>query len=235
MDIRTETVPIPNGTPTLSAYFALPPGTGKVPGVVIVHEAYGLTDNIRSIARRFAESGYAALAVDLFAGRSQVVCMFRFFGSMFFGDALNHSGIRDLKAALTWLEQHASVDSARIGAVGFCLGGNFVISWACTDQRLNVVAPFYGINPRPLEAVARACPVVGSYPENDFTRGHGEKLNAALDAHKIPHDVKIYPATGHSFFNKPRDASETAAAEDAWQRVMRFFEQHIGTRSGRQG
>lgn len=226
MNTQIETVQIPKGTPNLSGYLALPEGSDQRPGIVIIHEAFGLNDNIRQITQRFAEAGYAALAIDLFAGRSQVVCMFRFFTNMIL-NSLNHAGIRDLKAALDWLEQHPRVDGGRVGAVGFCLGGNFAISWACTDSRLNVVAPFYGMNPRPLEALARACPVVASYPENDFTKGAGEKLEAALSQHHIPHDVKIYPNTRHSFFNNPRDASEQAAAQDAWERIMTFFGEHL--------
>jgi carboxymethylenebutenolidase len=227
MPLTTETVSIPYGTPNLSGYLALPEGSGKLPAVVVIHEAFGLNDNIKDITRRFAEAGYAALAVDLFAGRNQVVCMFRFFAGSFL-NALNHGGIRDLKVALDWFEQHPRVDSGKIGAVGFCLGGNFSICWACTDSRLNVIAPFYGMNPRPMEAVARACPVVGSYPEQDFTRSHGAQLDGELDTHNIPHDIKIYPNTHHSFFNKPRDEAEKAAAADAWERILKFFGEHIG-------
>ena len=227
MDITTQTITIPNGTPNLSGYLALPPGEGKFPGVVVIHEAFGLNDNIKAITRRLAEAGYAALAVDLFAGRNQMVCMARFFSNMVL-NSLNHRGIRDLKVSLDWLENHSKVDSGKIGAVGFCMGGSFVISWACTDSRLNVIAPFYAMNPRPLEAVARSCPVVGSYPENDFSKSGGLKLDAELARHSIPHDIKVYPDSKHSFFNSPRDDQEQAAADDAWSRILSFFNDHIG-------
>lgn len=228
MDIQTQTINIPNGTPNLSGYFAYPPTEGKLPGVVVIHEAYGLNDNIKDITRRFAEAGYAVLAVDLFAGRNQMVCMTRFITNMLLG-RLNHSGIRDLKVALDWLEKHSKVDSAKIGAVGFCMGGGFAIAWACTDSRLNVIAPFYAANPRPIDAVARSCPVVGSYPENDFSKGMGIKLEGELTKHNISHDIKIYPDTKHSFFNRPRDVKEQAAADDSWSRIMTFFHEHIGS------
>ncbi len=227
MDITIQTINIPNGTPNLSGYLAMPPGEGKFPGVVVIHEAFGLNDNIKDITRRLAEAGYAALAVDLFAGRNQMVCMFRFFSNMML-NSLNHAGIRDLKASLDWLEKHSKVDSTKIGAVGFCMGGSFAISWACTDSRLNVVAPFYSMNPRPAEAIARACPVVASFPENDFTKNAGIKLESELTKHNIPHDIKIYPDTKHSFFNSPRDVQEEAAGDDAWNRILSFFREHIG-------
>ncbi len=84
------------------AYLALPEGAGPFPGVVVIHEVYGLNDNIRDVARRFAAAGYAALAVDLFAGRNRAVCMARFLGQMLSGST-NNSSIDELKAGLDWL------------------------------------------------------------------------------------------------------------------------------------
>ncbi len=228
-DINTQTVTLPNGTPNLSGYLALPPGEGKFPGVVVIHEAYGLNDNIMDITRRFAEAGYAALAVDLFAGRNKMVCMARFFTNMLLLNPLNHDGIRDLKVSLDWLEEHWKVDSSKLGAIGFCMGGSFAISWACGDSRLNVIAPFYSMNPRPLEAIARSCPVVGSFPENDFSKNMGIKLEAELTKNNIAHDIKVYPDTKHSFFNSPRDVKEQAAADDSWLRIMTFFREQMGS------
>jgi carboxymethylenebutenolidase len=227
METRTETVPIPNTSADVTAYFALPVGDGQFPGVVVIHEAFGLNDNIRDIARRFAAEGYAALAVDLFAGRNQAICMMRFLSGTFL-NPFNHAAINDLKAALTYLEHHSNVDANRLGAIGFCMGGGFAVAWACTDPRLQVIAPFYAVNPRPLDAVARACPVVGSYPENDFSKGMGKKLEAELGKHNIPHDIKIYPNAKHSFFNDQRGNYNAEATADAWARTLAFFQQHIG-------
>ena len=227
MALVTKMLPFPSGSATLEAYLASPAGDGPFPGVVVIHEAFGLNDNIKDIARRLADQGYAALAVDLFAGRNRMVCMFRFFGGMFV-NSLDHAGIHDLKAALTFLTAQPGVDGARIGAIGFCMGGGFAIAWAATDNRLKAIAPFYGTNPRPLEAVARLCPVVGSYPENDFTGGMGQKLDAELDRYQIPHDIKVYPGAGHSFFNDTSRNHNAAASQDSWNRVLAFFKQHVG-------
>ena len=210
----------------MECYIAQPEGEGNYPGVVIIHEIFGLNDDIKGIADRLAREGYVALAVDLFAGRNRTVCMFRFMGGMLL-NSLNHGPINDLKAALTYLQGLSEVDAERVGAIGFCMGGNFSICWACTDSRLKVVAPFYGLNPRPLEAVARACPVVGSYPENDFSAAQGRKLDAALDEHKIEHDIKVYPGAKHSFFNGGRNHNEEAA-QDAWKRTLAFFGEQLG-------
>jgi carboxymethylenebutenolidase len=223
-----QTVSFPGSSATqIDGYLARPSGDGPFPAVVVIHEIYGLNANIKQIARRFAEHGYVALAVDLFAGRNRTVCMFRFFGGMLF-NSLDHGGIRDLKAALTWLAQQPDVDGARLGAIGFCLGGSFAVAWACSDNRLKAIAPYYGMNPRPLAAVARACPVVGSYPSEDFTAKPAQKLDVALDEYSIPHDIKIYPGAKHSFFNDQGGNYDPAASEDSWRRVLAFFEGHIG-------
>jgi carboxymethylenebutenolidase len=209
------------------AFAALPDGDGPHPGVVVIHEAYGLNDNIKDITRRFADSGYAALAVDLFAGRNRTLCMARYMTGMLIG-SVERAGIGDLKAALTHLAAMPEVDPHRIGAIGFCMGGGFAIAWACTDARLKAIAPFYAANPRPIDAVQRACPVVGSYPEKDFTAGAGRSLERALDRYGIDHDIKIYPGARHSFFAEGGRAYNEQAAKDSWARVISFFGKHLG-------
>jgi carboxymethylenebutenolidase len=207
-------------------HLALPDTPGPHPGVVVIHEIFGLNDNIKDIAGRFAVQGYAALAVDLFGSRNRAVCMARFMTGMLVG-SVDRFGIADLKAALTHLAGLPEVDPKRIGAIGFCLGGGFAIAWACTDDRLKAIAPFYGANPRPLAAVQRACPVVGSYPEKDFTAGAGRALDQALERLGVAHDIKIYPGAGHSFFNDRGRAYDKAAATDSWTRVLGFFGEHL--------
>ncbi len=191
-----------SGTRQHDGYLARPEGGGPFPSLVLMHEASGLNENMKDIARRFANEGYVALAVDLFAGRNPTVCMVRFMGGQLL-NSLNNSAIHDLKAALTFLSEQPGVDDSRLGAVGYCMGGSFVIAWACTDDRLKVIAPYYATNPRPMKAVARLCPVVGSYPGNDFTARSGQKLDVELDRYHVPHDIKIYPGTKHAYRSCP--------------------------------
>jgi carboxymethylenebutenolidase len=208
-------------------YLATPDRAGPHPAVVVIHEAYGLNDHMKDITRRFADAGYVALAVDLFTDRNRAVCMTRYMAGMLLG-SVNRYGINDLKAALTYLAKSRDVDARRMGAIGFCMGGGFAIAWACTDSRLKAIAPFYGVNPRPLEVVKRLCPVVGSYPEKDFTANAGRKLDEALDKEGISHDIKIYPGAQHSFFNDGAASYDKTAAEDSWARVLKFFGEQIG-------
>jgi carboxymethylenebutenolidase len=228
MAASAQAVSFPSGGSQLEGYLARPDGDGPLAAVVVIHELLGLNENMRDIARRFAEQGYVALAVDLFSRGNRLVCMVRLMSGLFF-NTLDHTGIRDLRAALSFLAGQPDVDASRLGAIGFCMGGSFAIAWACTDNRLKAIAPYYGMNPRPLEAVARACPVVGSYPEKDFlSTSYGVRLDAALARYGIPHDIKFYPHTKHAFFNDRRPRYDAAASQDSWQRVLAFFREHIG-------
>lgn len=222
----TQTVSFDGERDRLQGYIARPEGDGPFPGVVIIHEAHGLNENMKDIARHFADEGYFAFAVDLFAGRNRAVCMARFMGGMIRGNP-ERFGIGDLKAALSVLSEQPSVDAERVGAIGFCMGGGFAIAWACTDDRLRAIAPFYGVNPRPLSAVSRSCPVVGSYPEKDFTARSGRRLDAELQNHGIPHDIKVYEGARHSFFNDTGSRYDPGSSEDAWRRTLAFFEEHV--------
>ncbi|HEV3406105.1 MAG TPA: dienelactone hydrolase family protein [Candidatus Dormibacteraeota bacterium] len=211
-------------------YLAVPDGNGPNPGVVVIHEAFGLNDHIKDVTRRLADAGYATLAVDLFTGRNRAVCMARYMAGAV-GGSVNRYGVEDLKSALTLLATMTNVDPLRLGAVGFCLGGGFAIAWACTDTRLKAIAPFYGANPRPLDVTRRLCPVVGSYPEKDFTARSGRALDRALTGFQIQHDIKVYPGTRHSFFNDTGPSFDREAANDSWSRLLNFFEEQLGNRS----
>jgi carboxymethylenebutenolidase len=235
VSMSAEMISFPSGSRTLAGYFAQPEGAGpspalaagaSVPAVLVIHEIFGLNENMKDIARRFAGEGYAALAVDLFAGANRIVCMFSLFMGMR-SDSTGHGGIRDLRAALDFLGQQPGVDPARLGAVGYCLGGGLAIALACADNRLKAIAPYYGMNPHPLEAVERSCPVVGSYPAKDFTAKAGRALEASLERFQIPHDIKIYEGAGHSFFNDTLPAYNADAALDSWERVKTFFTDYV--------
>jgi carboxymethylenebutenolidase len=223
----TRAVTFPTPAARLKGYLALPDGAGPHPGIVVIHEAFGLNDNIRDITGRFAGEGYAALAVDLFTNLSRVVCMARLMGAMVAGR--EPAAVPELTAALDYLIALPEVDSARTGAVGFCMGGGVAIAWATHDRRLRAIAPFYGTNPRPVAAVRRLCPVVGSYPGKDFTARSGRRLDAELTAAGVTHDIKVYPGARHSFFNDQGRAYDASASADAWERTLAFFAEHVRT------
>jgi len=226
--IQTSVVSIPraDGNGVMESFFAKPEGIGSHPGLVIIHEAFGLNDNIRDISRQFAEYGYAALAVDLFSNRNRMICMMQAFYGMLVRP-LNNSTLSDLQSTMTFLRSQQNVDATRIGAVGFCMGGAYALQLAVTDKGMKAASVFYGANPKPLESVAQSCPIVGSYPDKDFTTQAARDLDASLTKYEVPHDIKIYDDTKHSFVSQQRTPIEADATKNAWQRMLSFFGEHL--------
>jgi carboxymethylenebutenolidase len=227
-NINIET---PNGT--IDAVLEIPSGEGPWPGVVVIHDAFGLRDPHREIARRIADNGYLAILPNLFSRGGMIRCM-----RSVFNDLMAYEGraFDDIAAARKLLAMRSDCTGA-IGIAGFCSGGGFALV-ACT-KGFGASAPFY---PPPLqtkyaEIVAGACPIVASFGRRDpLNRGSGPRLEEVLTEKKIPHDVKTYPDAGHSFADRaPLQAisrifgfgQNDAATDDAWQRVFTFFGQHL--------
>ena len=228
MSLQTSMVAVPRADAkgVMESLFVKPEGTGPFPGVVVIHEIYGLNDNIRGIATRFAEQGYAALAVDLFSNRNRAMCMMQIVHGMLIRP-LKNATLADLRSTFDFLQKQTGVDSKRVGVVGFCMGGGYALQLAVTEKGMKAASSFYGAVPKPLEAFVESCPIMGSYPVKDFSAQGARELDAALEKNNIPHDIKFYENTLHSFFNHPRTPIEEQAAADAWQRMLTFFETHL--------
>jgi carboxymethylenebutenolidase len=238
---RTASIPLGDGQ-QMRALLALPDGApppGGWPGVVAIHDALGFSDDIRRIARRFAASGYAALAPALYDGAGPpVLCVVRTFG-----DLARREGpaFARLEAAHRFLAGQSEVNGGRIGVTGFCMGGGFSLFYAARGG-VQVCAPYYGDVPEKAEALRRVCPVVAGFGAIDRPFAEqGRRLERHLAELNVPHDVKVYEGVGHSYMNDHgggllawiakrtpmRAAHDPAAAEDSWRRMLAFFAQHL--------
>jgi len=225
---------------TLRAELFLPGGGGPFPGVVVLHESFGLNDDIRRIARRFADAGYVALAPDLYSPGARIACLSRVMVDMLRGAIARE--IADILAAREALAQRSEVDSQRLAVAGFCQGGGFALV-AGTQPGFRAAAVNYGEVPKDLSRLDGVCPVVASYGAKDriFGRGTAQRLERHLDALGVPHDVKTYEGVGHSFFSHadgwqgwlarvPTPLAvgyDEAAATDGWRRMLAFFDEHV--------
>jgi carboxymethylenebutenolidase len=232
-------VPLPDGR-RLDAELALPREAGPHPGVVVLHESFGLNDDIRGIAARFADAGYAALAPDLYSGGNRLLCVSRVLSDMVRGRL--ESAVADVLAARTALAARAEVDGDRIAVAGFCQGGGFALI-AGLDPGFKASAVNYGEVPKTSAKLDRSCPVVGSFGAKDkmFGANMAKRLEDHLQALGVAHDVKTYPNAGHSFFNRPdgwqgwlcklptpmRVGYDADAAADGWKRMLSFFDEHV--------
>lgn len=251
MATGTDLTLTPAGGRSLTAHLARPDGADPatpLPAVIVVHEIMGLTDDIRRIAQTFADNGYVALAPDLIGAGWGPMCTARFFMGM--RRLATGRPYLEMRGFHDWLAAQPGVDPDRIGMAGFCAGGGFAILYAARGGRdLRAIAPFYGDMPADPSIIPDTCPTVASFGARDGIFGaNGPKLEAALEAAGIPHDVKTYPTAGHSFMNHHegsmarlgprtpmRAAFDAEASADAWARVLAFFGEHLAPRTAQEG
>lgn len=236
------TVQTPAGD--LPGYLATPEGPGPFPGVVVVHDALGLGNEIRNQADWLAESGYLAFAPDLFRGRSKLFCMVSIMR-----DARDRSGptFEDLDSSRVWLAGRPDC-TGTVGVIGFCMGGGLALLLA-PDHGFAASSVNYGtVNKDAYSAglLRTACPIVASYGARDRTlRGAAARLEAVLTEVGVDHDVKEYSHAGHAFPNDREAAGEPGtglfavfgrimnigydpdAARDARARILAFFDRHL--------
>lgn len=206
-----------------------------MPGVVVIHEAWGLNDDIRGKADRLASEGYLALAPDLFERGLTVRCVVRCFRELRAGAG---ESFDDIAGARAHLVDHPR-SNGKVGIIGFCMGGGFALMMA--PRGMDVAAVNYGPLPADRgEVLKGSCPVVASYGGSDRSmRGFASRLEAILTELDVQHDVKEYPNAGHSFMNQQGRLMGPVLrvggfgychdeAEDAWRRVLAMFAEALG-------
>ncbi len=207
---------------TSAGYLATPEGGG--PGVIVIQEWWGLVDHIKDVADRFASEGFVALAPDLYRGESTDNPDEA--GRLMMALDIERSA-RDLGGAVGYLLGHDRVVGAKVGTVGFCLGGQLALAAACQHADVGACVDFYGVHPNvTLDFAGLRAPVLGLFAENDgfVTPEVVSKLEGDLKAAGKSSDFHIYPGADHAFFNDTRaDVYDEQAASDAWKRTLEFF------------
>jgi carboxymethylenebutenolidase len=219
----------------LGAYLAVPRGSGPWPGVVVIMDAVGLSDDIRNQADRLATAGYVAFAPDLYSGRG-IKCVLATLQASRSGTGQAYG---DIEAARAWLAAREDC-TGKVGSIGFCMGGGFALLSA--PRGFAAASVNYGEVPKDaVEKLAGACPIVGSYGKRDRTlKGRAQRLEQALTTLGVDHDIKEYPDAGHSFLNRINTGPllgpavhflgfdyHHPSAEDAWRRILDFFDAHL--------
>lgn len=220
-----RTVEFPTNGTTTSAYLATP-GAGKGPGVIVLQEWWGLVQHIKNVCDRLAAEGFTALAPDLYHGKTASEPDEA--GKLFM--ALNiQQAEKDLRGAATYLAGHSS--TAKLGAVGFCMGGQLALFAATVNPSVGACVNFYGIHPNVKPDYSKLSgPVLGLFAEKDASVNPtaARAVDVAIKGVGKSSEIHIYPNVGHAFFNDERpDAYNKAAADDAWRRTLAFFRQHL--------
>ena len=219
--------PSPEGYGTVRAYLVSPANaSGKLPGVLVVHENRGLNPHIGDIARRIALDNFIALAPDELPSlggypgdEEKAVALFQ---------KLDQTKCRaDFVAAANYLKGLPEC-TGRIGVVGFCYGGGIANFLATRLPDLGAAVPFYGARPAAEDVAKIKAPLLIHYAENDQRINAGwPAYEAALKAAGVKYEMFQYPGTQHGFNNDTTPRYDSAAAKLAWSRTMDFFNKNL--------
>ncbi len=223
------------------AYFVEPVAVtdrpGPWPGVVLMHDAFGLGDEMKEQADWLASAGYLAIVPDLYNGKSMVRCIKTIATQLM---AQQGPVFHQIEAARTYLAQLPNC-TGTVGVIGYCLGGAFTLLLA-SRPGYSAAAVNYGQLPRNLdEVLAGSCPMVASYGAKDTSlKGGGEKVRLSLEKAGVVHDYKEYPNARHGFINRVTALSPLTvlmkaggigydhdSAIHAKQRILAFFDEHL--------
>ena len=227
--LKTEylTYPSPNGSGTMKGYMAEPANaTGKLPGVIVIHENRGLNPYIEDVTRRVALLNYVAFAPDAltplggYPGDEEKAVKE-------FATLDTKKRTEDLVTGAEFLKARPEC-TGKIGAVGFCFGGGIVNMFAVRMPDLAASVPFYGAQPAAEDVGKIKAPLLIHYA------GLDERINAgwpayetALKANKVRYEAFIYPNVSHGFHNDTTPRYDEAAAKLAWQRTVDFFAKNL--------
>lgn len=213
----------------VSGYLARPAhARGPLPGIIVIHEWWGLNDNIRAMADRLAGEGYQALAVDLYGGRSAATAAEAqtLMRAALADTARAESNLRQAYAYLADT-QHAP----RIGVIGWCFGGGWSLQTALMfPRKIDAAVMYYGRPVTDRKALATLkMPLLAFYGADDpsLTPALAHKFAADLKAAGVKAEVHVYPHAGHAFANSSGSAYRPKAARDAWRRTVAFFKTHL--------
>ncbi len=227
-DVKTEIVAFPVHGGECAGYLARPAdGADPVSGIVVVQEWWGLNEHIKDVTRRFAAEGYLALAPDLYRGT--VTDNANMAASLM--DSLDvPNAVRDILGAVRYLGR---IGAAKIGIVGFCMGGKLTIEAAIEGgDAVSAIVPFYGYLPQPLSRAAKiTAPVLAFYggKDTDISADDVEAFETEMKRAGREVEMRTYRNADHAFFNDTRPGVyDEKASADAWRRTLDFLKRHVG-------
>jgi carboxymethylenebutenolidase len=222
-----ETIPSPEGTGSIKGYLVRPAAAGKYPGVVVIHENRGLNPYIEDVARRLAIANFIAFAPDGltsvggYPGDDEK-------GAALFNQVDKTKMTKDFIAAAQWLKARPD-STGKLGALGFCFGGNIVNTLAVQlGPDLDAGVPFYGVQPSAADTAKIKAPINAQYAELDTRVTSGwPAFDTELTAAGIPHEGHIYKGANHGFHNDTTPRYDEAAAKEAWGHAIDWFNKYL--------
>jgi carboxymethylenebutenolidase len=213
----------------LVGYLAMPQDAAEpLPGIIVIHEWWGLNDNIKAMTRRLAGEGYVALAVDLYGGKTAETpaAAEKLMAEVVDAPDLARS---NLHQAYDYLEKYAF--APRVASIGWCLGGGWSLQTALLyPDALDAMVMYYGqIVTDPARLAPLNVPVLGFFGAEDESIPVREvqRFRATLMELGKTAQVLIVPRVGHAFANPSGGSYDEQAASEAWTTTVAFLEQHL--------
>ena len=211
-----------------AAYVAIP-SSGQGPGIVVLQEWWGLVPHIRDVCDRLARAGYVALAPDLYRGTSTTDPGEA--GQLMMELEIDRAG-RDLGLAVDALRRQPETTGAKVGAIGFCMGGQLALHAACLKSEISAVVDCYGVHPNVvLDFPSCSASVLGVFAENDdfIPAADVQQLEEALAAGGVEAKLLTYAGVQHAFLNESRpDVFDAETAARAWRDIDTFLASKLG-------
>ncbi|EGG42958.1 Dienelactone hydrolase [Candidatus Nitrosarchaeum limnium SFB1] len=221
-NVQTETV---NYSESNYGYLARPVSDESFPGVIMIHEWWGLNDNIKDMAKKLASHGYVVLAVDLYGGHvattseeaRQLVTSFD-----------KDNGVQNMDSAISYLDDNYSPEN--IGSIGWCFGGGQSLNLALNNPSLNATVIYYGSLVTDSESLSVIhWPVLGIFAELDkgITPNTVHDFENSLNQLGIQNEIIIYPGVDHAFANPSGLNYAPKESQDAWQKTLEFLDSNL--------
>jgi carboxymethylenebutenolidase len=217
-----------SGDETVNAVLYTPQGKGPFPALVVIHEWWGMNDWVKEQASRLADQGYVALAIDLYRGK---VATTPDEAHEIMRGVPSDRANRDLLAASSFLRSQKNVDPAKVGAIGWCMGGGYALDLAIADPKLKAVVINYGhlaSDQATLQKINAAVLGIFGGLDKGIPPADVNKFEADLKALGKPVQIKIFPDAGHAFENPNNKQGYRADdAKQAWELTTSFLAKNL--------
>lgn len=225
--ISADSVKIVTSTLSTGNYLARPDDKKSHPGIVMIHEWWGLNDNIKHQADVLAKEGYAVLAVDLYHGKvattpEQAMNIMKTVDSK--------TAVSDLLDAVNYLKSQSFVNKKEIGSIGWCFGGGYSLQLALNDKDLKACVIYYGHLTSDKDELGKIkAPILGIFGSEDksISVQSVHDFDNALTSINKTHDIHIYPGVGHAFANPSNPGFNPEFTKDAWSKVLVFYKKNL--------
>jgi carboxymethylenebutenolidase len=206
-------------------FLAMPVDEGQYPGVVMIHEWWGLNDNIKEMAEKLASHGYIVLAVDLYDGQ---VATTSDEARKLISSFDQNLGIQNMNFAASYLQENYNVES--LGSIGWCFGGGQSLNLALNNEGMDATIIYYGqlqTDPQILSTIS--WPVLGIFAELDqgITVETVNNFEKSLNELSIPNQIHVYSGVDHAFANPSGDRYAPEESKDAWQKTLDFLNKNL--------